>query len=63
LPRNSTAMPWRLNQDYLFDKKILLREPVDDGVIHFYGPNSAARSSAEDDVAVGAETPRMETAQ
>ncbi|MEL6873870.1 MAG: NAD(P)/FAD-dependent oxidoreductase [Pseudomonadota bacterium] len=41
LPRNSTAMPWKLNQDYLFDKKILLNEPVDDGVMQFYGPNSA----------------------
>ena len=40
LPRNSTAMPWKLNQDYLFDKKILLNDPVDDGVIQFYGPNS-----------------------
>ncbi|MEM8918329.1 MAG: NAD(P)/FAD-dependent oxidoreductase [Pseudomonadota bacterium] len=46
LPRNSTAMPWKLNQDYLFDKKVLLNEPVDDGVIQFYGPNSAG--SAED---------------
>mgnify|MGYP003634250737 CR=1 FL=1 len=42
LPRNSTAMPWKLNQDYLFDKKVLLNESVDDGVIQFYGPNSAA---------------------
>ncbi|SIN63029.1 Predicted flavoprotein CzcO associated with the cation diffusion facilitator CzcD [Parasphingorhabdus marina DSM 22363] len=41
LPRNSTAMPWKLNQDYLFDKKVLLNEPVDDGVMRFYGPNSA----------------------
>ncbi len=40
LPRNSTAMPWKLNQDYLFDKNVLLNEPVDDGVIQFYGPNS-----------------------
>ncbi|QTD55302.1 flavin-containing monooxygenase [Parasphingorhabdus cellanae] len=47
LPRNSTKMPWKLNQDYLFDKKILLKEPVDDGVIQFYGPNSAAVSGDE----------------
>ncbi len=40
LPRNSTKMPWKLNQDYLFDKKVLLNEAVDDGVIQFYGPNS-----------------------
>ncbi|VAV91271.1 Flavin-binding family monooxygenase, partial [hydrothermal vent metagenome] len=42
LPRNSTTMPWRLNQDYLADKKILLGEPVDDGVLQFYGPDSAS---------------------
>ncbi|MGB5724332.1 MAG: NAD(P)/FAD-dependent oxidoreductase [Parasphingorhabdus sp.] len=40
LPRNSTAMPWKLNQDYLFDRNVLLNDPVDDGVIQFYGPNS-----------------------
>ena len=40
LPRNSTAMPWKLNQNYLYDKNILLNDPVDDGVIEFYGPNS-----------------------
>ncbi|VWX59613.1 flavin-containing monooxygenase [Sphingorhabdus sp. 109] len=40
LPRNSTAMPWKLNQDYLFDRKILRHDPVDDGVLKFYGPNS-----------------------
>ncbi len=40
LPRNSTVMPWRLNQNYLFDRNILLNDPVDDGVIQFYGPNS-----------------------
>lgn len=47
LPRNSTKMPWKLNQDYLFDKKILLKEAVDDGVIQFYGPNSQAATDSE----------------
>lgn len=47
LPRNSTKMPWKLNQDYLFDKKILLKDPIDDGVIEFYGPNSASVSGDE----------------
>ncbi len=40
LPRNSTAMPWRLNQDYYFDRKVLLNAPVDDGALQFYGSNS-----------------------
>ncbi len=47
LPRNSINMPWRLNQDYLLDKKILLDEPVDDGVLQFYGPNSTKTKSDE----------------
>lgn len=47
LPRNSTKMPWKLNQDYLFDKKILLKDVVDDGVIQFYGPNSQAATGPE----------------
>jgi len=41
LPRNTTKMPWKLNQNYLQDRKILLKDPVDDGVIKFYGPNSS----------------------
>ncbi len=47
LPRNSTKMPWKLNQDYLFDKKVLLNEAVDDGVIQFYGPNSQTVEDSE----------------
>ena len=40
LPRNSTTMPWKLSQDYLFEKKVLVNDPIDDGVLRFYGPNS-----------------------
>ncbi len=47
LPRNSTAMPWKLNQDYLFDKKVLLNETIDDGVMQFYGPNSQSAENSE----------------
>ncbi|HEY9092122.1 NAD(P)/FAD-dependent oxidoreductase [Parasphingorhabdus sp.] len=47
LPRNGKEMPWKLNQDYLFDKKVLLKWPVDDGVIQFYGPRSVASSQEE----------------
>ncbi len=35
LPRNSVTAPWRLNQDYLKDRIIMLQHPVDDGVIAF----------------------------
>ncbi len=55
LPRNSTTMPWKLNQDYLFDRNILLNDPVDDGVIQFYGPNSQQ--------AAGENEPALEAAE
>ncbi len=35
LPRSGTQLPWRLNQDYLQDRKILRSGPVDDGVMRF----------------------------
>jgi monooxygenase len=35
LPQNGVADPWRLNQDYLHDRGILLRGPVDDGTLRF----------------------------
>ena len=55
LPRNSTKMPWKLNQDYLFEKKVLLNDSVDDGVIQFYGPNSQAADNSEDETLEAAE--------
>jgi len=51
-PRTSTSLPWQLNQDYLFEKKVLTERPVDDGILKFYGPNSAADN--EDEPAVEA---------
>jgi monooxygenase len=35
LPRNGTAAPWRLNQDYLKDRIIMRDGPIDDGVMTF----------------------------
>lgn len=35
LPRNGTAAPWRLNQDYLKDRVIMRTGPIDDGVLVF----------------------------
>ena len=41
LPKNSVHLPWKLNQNYLQDRGILMKDAVDDGVIQFYGPNNA----------------------
>ena len=35
LPRQGRAAPWRVTHDYLRDREMLLREPVDDGVLGF----------------------------
>lgn len=37
MPRNGTRAPWRINQDYLSDKRVLLKDPVDDGALVFSG--------------------------
>jgi len=46
LPRNTTKMPWKLNQNYLEDRKILLKGAIDDGIIQFYGPNNVQREAS-----------------
>jgi len=55
LPRTSTVMPWKLTQDYLAEKKVLVNEPVDDGVLQFYGPNSITADNQDDETLEAAE--------
>ena len=52
LPKSAATMPWRLNQDYLYDKAWLKSNPIDDGVLAF--------SRAE---AVSAAQPELEAAE
>lgn len=35
LPKQSDAFPWQINQDYKTDKEILLKMPINDGVMEF----------------------------
>lgn len=35
LPKQGDDHPWLVNQDYLQDRKVLLREPIEDGVLQF----------------------------
>ncbi len=35
MPRNAVAYPWRLNQEYVVDRKRMASDPVDDGVLAF----------------------------
>lgn len=43
MPKNAIGFPWRLNQEYVSDRKRMAEEPVDDGIIAFgrAGANAA----------------------
>ena len=46
MPKNATALPWRLNQDYIRDRKDMRNAPVDDGVLRFAKAHAVARADA-----------------
>ena len=35
MPKSATTYPWRLNQEYVYDRKVLREAPVDDGILAF----------------------------
>ncbi|MEP3049800.1 MAG: NAD(P)/FAD-dependent oxidoreductase [Erythrobacter sp.] len=35
MPRNAMSFPWRLNQEYLTDRKQIKEDPIDDGLMSF----------------------------
>ncbi|MBA4165170.1 MAG: FAD-containing monooxygenase EthA [Erythrobacter sp.] len=35
MPRNADSYPWRLNQEYVLDRKVMRRGAIDDGVLAF----------------------------
>lgn len=41
LPKQGDRPPWLVHQDYLADRKVLLREPINDGVLQFPEPKMA----------------------
>lgn len=47
LPLNGSKAPWTLNQDYLGDRKILLKDAVDDGVLQFGKARPVAATAPE----------------
>ena len=46
-PKNATAYPWRLNQEYVLDRKLMENDPVDDGILVFSKAGANARSADE----------------
>lgn len=35
MPKNATAYPWRLNQEYVHDRKRMTNDPIHDGILAF----------------------------
>lgn len=35
MPKNAVAYPWRLNQEYVLDRKRMASDPIDDGILAF----------------------------
>jgi len=58
LPKNGDRHPWRVLQDYAAEKKILTKEPVDDGVMIFTNADTNQKigsDPADEDALVAAE--------
>jgi monooxygenase len=58
LPKNGDRHPWRALQNYTAEKKILTKEPVDDGVMIFSDPQNNAAMAADnrqDEIGIAAE--------
>jgi cation diffusion facilitator CzcD-associated flavoprotein CzcO len=45
MPKNAVAYPWRLNQEYVVDRKRMKEEPVDDGLLEFRRHGANARGA------------------
>ncbi|WP_271439391.1 flavin-containing monooxygenase [Pontixanthobacter luteolus] len=47
MPKNAVSYPWRLNQEYIADRKIMMTEPVDDGLLSFRKAGANAQLPGE----------------
>ena len=45
LPKQGDRAPWTNTQNYLLDRKTILKEPVDDGVLEFSSPRAEGAES------------------
>jgi len=46
-PKNGVNYPWRLNQEYVVDRKQMAREPVEDGILAFTKAGANAKRADE----------------
>ncbi|WP_341713455.1 NAD(P)/FAD-dependent oxidoreductase [Erythrobacter sp.] len=47
MPKNAVAYPWRLNQEYVIDRKRMKTDPVDDGILGLYQHGANTREPEE----------------
>lgn len=47
MPRNSVSYPWRLNQEYVADRKRMKNDPLTDGILTFTRAGANAQSANE----------------
>jgi cation diffusion facilitator CzcD-associated flavoprotein CzcO len=55
LPANGDRHPWRVLQDYKAEKKILTKDPVDDGTLVFSNPQTRLAANEAESELVAAE--------
>ena len=47
MPRNSISYPWRLNQEYVLDRKLMANDPINDGLLTFHAVGGAVGKAEE----------------
>ncbi len=47
MPKSSIEYPWRLNQEYVFDRKRMAQDPLDDGLLTFTRAGANAQHAEE----------------
>ena len=47
MPKNAVSFPWRLNQEYVSDRKLMATDPVEDGILDLHRHGANARDADE----------------
>lgn len=46
MPKNAVSQPWRLNQEYVVDRKLMRESPIEDGILTLRRPSGTAPAPA-----------------
>jgi cation diffusion facilitator CzcD-associated flavoprotein CzcO len=55
MPKSAVAYPWRLNQEYVVDRELLKKDPVEDGFMAFRKAETGTRDAAPGEALEAAE--------